>query len=132
VAAGGEPGHVHAGLGDGVLGGAPSPAGHRLGLLELFFIRGQQGLDHPGQPVDPGVDAVDALQHDRQQGGVLGSEEFRAVQGGFQLGYLPAGCGAGQLGQHLGVTFPGDQLAHDVPAGDPVQVADHGRQLDRR
>jgi hypothetical protein len=63
---------------------------------------------------------------------VLGGEELRAVQGVLQLGDLAAGPGAGQLGQHPGVAFPGDQVVHDVPAGDPVQVGDHGRQLDRR
>src|SRR5947209_7776575 len=40
VTAGGEPGHVGAGLGDDVLGGAPCPAGHRLGLLQLLLIGG--------------------------------------------------------------------------------------------
>ena len=67
-----------------------------------------------------------------QQGGVLGGEELRAVHGVLQLGDLAAGPGAGQLGQYLGVAFPRDQVVHDVPAGDPVQVGDHGRQLDRR
>ena len=67
-----------------------------------------------------------------QQRGVLGGEELRAFQRLLQLGDLAAGPGAGQLGQHLGVAFPGDQVVHDVPAGDPVQVGDHGRQLDRR
>ena len=61
MGAGGEPGHVHAGLGDGVLGGTPSPARHRLGLLKLFLVRGQQLLDHLAQPGDVGGHPVDAL-----------------------------------------------------------------------
>ena len=44
-----------------------------------------------------------------------------------QLGDLAAGAGAGagQLGQRLRVALPGDQVVHDVPAGHPMQVADH-------
>ena len=68
--AGAEPGHVHAGFGHGVLGGAALPAGHRLGLLQLFFVRGQEPLDHLGQVVDVGGQPVDARQHHGQQGGV--------------------------------------------------------------
>ena len=132
MAAGGELGHVDAGLGDSVLGGAAAPAGHGFCLLELLIIRGQQPLDHLGQLADLGGEAVDALQHGLQQGGVLGGEELRAFHGVLQLGDLAAGPGAGQLGQYFGVAFPGDQVVHDVPAGDPMQVGDHGRQLDRR
>ena len=61
-----------------------------------------------------------------QQGGVRRGEELRSFQRGFQLGDLAAGPGPGQLGQHLGVAFPGDEVVHDVPAGHPVQVGDHG------
>jgi hypothetical protein len=132
VGAGREPGHVHAGPGDGVLGRAPSPAGHRLGLLELFLVRGQQLPGHLAQPGDIGGHPVDALQHDGQQAGVPGGEELRAFQRLFQLGDLTAGRGAGQLGQDPGTALAGDQVIHDVPASDPVQVADHGRDLDRR
>ena len=122
VAAGGEPAHVHAGLGDGILGSAPGPAGHRLGLLELFLIRGQQVFDHFGQGADVGGDPVDAFQHGLEQGGVGVGEEFSAFQGLFQLDDLATDGGAGQLGQHLRVAFPGDQVVHDVPACHPVQV----------
>ena len=94
--------------------------------------RGQQPLDDLGQLADLGGEAVDALQHGLEQGGVLGGEELRAFHGVLQLGDLAAGPGAGQLGQDLGVAFPGDQVVHDVPAGDPVQVGDHRGQLDRR
>jgi hypothetical protein len=84
-------------LGDGVLGGAPGPAGHRLGLLELFLIGRQQLLDDLGDRGDVGVDPVDASQHGLEQRGVRGGEELRAFQRLFQLGYLAAGRGAGQL-----------------------------------
>jgi hypothetical protein len=77
---------------------APSPAGHRPGLGQLFLIRGQQGLDHLGQRGDVGGDPADARQHGLEQGGVGAGEELRAFQRGFQLGDLAAGGGAGQLG----------------------------------
>jgi hypothetical protein len=131
VAPGGELGHVDPGLGDGVLGGAPAPAGHGFCLLELFLIRGQQLLDHLGQPGDLGLDPVDALQHGLEHGSVLGGDELHAVQRVLQLGDLAAGPGAGQLGQDLGVAFPGDQVVHDVPVGDPVQVGDDRGELDQ-
>jgi len=63
---------------------------------------------------------------------VPGREELRALQGLLQPGDLAAGAGAGQPGQHLRVALAGDEVVHDVPAGDPVQVGDHARQLDRR
>jgi hypothetical protein len=118
-------------LGDGVLGGAAGEAGHRLGLLYLFLVRGQQLVDHRGHRVDVGADPVDALQHGLEQRGVGGGEELGALQGFFQPGDLAAGGAAGQGGQHPGVAFPGDQVVHDVPAGDPVQVGEHAGQLDR-
>jgi hypothetical protein len=127
VPAGAEAGHVDAGFGDGVLGGAAAPAGHRFCLGQLLLMRGQQPFDHPGQPGDLRGDPVDALQHDLQQRRVLRREELRALQRFLQLGDLAAGAGAGagQLGQRLRVALPGDQVIHDVPAGHPVQVADH-------
>ncbi len=85
---GGEPGHVRAGLGDGVLGGAAAPAGHRLGLLQLLLVRGQQGLDHPGQPGDVLVHLVDAGQHGGQQRGMMIGKELRALHRGLELADL--------------------------------------------
>jgi hypothetical protein len=63
---------------------------------------------------------------------VVFGEELRALHGFFQLADLAAGRGAGELGQHLGVTLPGDQVVHDVPACDAVQVGQHAGDLDRR
>jgi len=130
VRPGAEPAHVDAGFGDGVLGGAPCPARHRLGLLQLFLVRGQQLFDHRGQVLDVGGQPVDAGQHLGQQRGVLGGEELRALQRLLQLGDLAAGAAAGELGQHLGVTLAGDQEVHDVPAGHPVQVGQDAGDLD--
>ncbi len=112
-------------LGQGVLGGAPSPPGHRLSLLELLLPGGQQPLDRLGQAGDLGVDPVDPVQHRLEQGGVLGGEELRALQRGRQLADFGAGAAAGELGQDLRVALAGDQAAHDVPAGHPVQVGEH-------
>jgi hypothetical protein len=58
-------------------------------------------------------------------------EELRAFEGLFQLADLAAGLAAGQLGQHLGAGFPGDQVVHDVPAGHAVQAGQDGGNLDR-
>ena len=82
------------------------PAGHRLGLLQLFFERGQQPFDHRGELVDVGGEPVDAGQHRGEQGGVLGSEELRAFQRLFQLGDLAASrCGPAAPGT-LGLCWP--------------------------
>ena len=43
--------------------GAALPAGHRLGLLQLFLIRSHQPLDHLRQVIDVGGQPVDARQH---------------------------------------------------------------------
>ena len=59
----------------------PAHAALLRAMLELLLVGGQQLLDHLGQPGDLLVDPVDALQHGPQQGGVLSSEELRAVQG---------------------------------------------------
>ena len=81
VGAGAEPGHVHAGFGDGVLGGAPGPAGHRPGLLESCSSYGASSRSITvGQPVDLLVDPVDAAEHRLQQGGVVFGEELCALQ----------------------------------------------------
>ena len=132
VRPGAEPGHVDTGFGHGVLGGAPCPAGHRLGLGQLLLVRGQQLFDHRGQVLDVGGQPVDAGQHLGQQDGVRRGEELRALQGLLQLADLAAGRGAGQLGQHLGVALAGDQVVHDGPASHPVQVGQDRGDLDRR
>ena len=120
----GEPGHVDARLGDGVLGGPAPPPGHRLGLGQLLLIRGQELLDHGGEAVDLVVDLVDALQHGLEQARVVTGEELRALQGVLQLGDLGPGTGAGHLREDLRVTLAGDEVVHDVAAGDAMQVGE--------
>ena len=101
----------------------PAP-GHRLGLGQLLFIRGQEFFDHRGELADLGVDLVDAAQHGLEQARVVTGEELRALQGVLQLGDLGPGPGAGQLREGLRVALAGDEVLHDVPAGDAVQVGD--------
>ncbi len=124
VTSGGEPGHVHAGPGDGVPGGAAPPPGHRLGLLQLFLMRGQEFFDHGGEVADLGVDLAGALQHGLGQARMVIGEELRALQGVLQLGDLGPGAGAGQLREGLRVALAGGEVVHDVAAGDAVQVRD--------
>jgi hypothetical protein len=71
---------------------AALPAGHRLGLLQLFLPRCEQFLYHGAGPVDVGVLGVDAAQHGLQQRGVMAGEELGAVQSLFQLRDLRAGA----------------------------------------
>ena len=75
--------------------------------------------------------SVDAGEHGREQPGVAVSEELRPLQGLLQLADLAARAAAGQLREHPGVAMAGDQVAHDVPAGDAVQVCHHAGQLDQ-
>jgi hypothetical protein len=53
-------------------------------------------------------------------------------QGLLELADLAARAATGQLREHPWVAMAGDQVAHDVPAGDAVQVCHHAGQLDRR
>jgi hypothetical protein len=85
--------------------------GTGLGLGQLFLVRGQQPSDHLGQVLDAGGQPAGARQHLGQQGGVVLGEELRALQRLLELADLAAGGGAGELGQHLGVTLAGDQVA---------------------
>ena len=88
----------------------------------MFLPGSQQLFDHLGQAGDLRVDLVDAGEHGLEQAGVVVSEELRPFQGLLQLADLAAGAAAGQLREHPGVAMAGDQVAHDVPAGDAVQV----------
>jgi len=131
VGGGGEDGHAGADLGDDVLGGDHAGAGHRVQLRDLVLIRLAQRADLDGQLADPGGVVVDGGQHHRQDGGVLFGHEG-AVQGFFELADLAAHGAAGELGQRLGVPFPGGDGLQHGPAGDPVDVGDYAGQLQVR
>jgi hypothetical protein len=54
------------------------------------------------------------------------------VNASLQHGDLLAHGVPGQLRQHLGVAFPGDQRGQHVPPGDPEDVRNHDGKLDLR
>ena len=118
-----EAGHVHADLGDDHRGrGGSDPrdliqAGHRVSE------RGQLFLGSLLEGVDVGAERVDAGEHRGQQERVVVAEpsDERLHKAGV-LGPHPA---SRHLGQHLWVTFSGDQGGHHLPARDPEDVADH-------
>ena len=56
--------------------------------------------------LDLGVDLVDAGEHGLEQGGVLGGEEFRAVQGLLQVADLAAGPARASWASTLGLRSP--------------------------
>jgi len=97
---------------------------HGVQLPDLGQVRLGQHLDLRGQLIDLRGVVVDEAEHHCQDRGVLFGQE-RAVQGFFQPGDLASHAAAGQLGQHLGVTFPGDDRLQHGPARDPVDVRDH-------
>ena len=90
--------------------------------------RGDHLLDLGVELGDVGVDGVDPGQHLGQQKRVVLGEV--AGERLFQRADLAAHPGAGQLGEGLGVAFPGDQGGHHRPAGLAEDVAGRHRQLD--
>ena len=94
--------------------------------------RGQVVADLDVDGGDVGVDGVDARQHPRQQEPVMVVEGAQPEPGErfAQLGDLDPHPGPGQIGQHLGVAFPGDQRGHHRPPGDAEDVGRDDRQLD--
>ena len=131
VAGGREDAHVGADLGDEVLGGGDPEPGDSVELLDLPLVRPAHLRDLLIQDLDLGSELVDAVQHHLQYEGVLLGEE-RAVQGLFQLGGLAAHHAPRHAGQHLRVALAGRDRAEHVPAGHPVDVADHRGQLQVR
>ena len=120
-------------LGHGILGGAAPPAGHRLGLLQLFLIRGQQPLDHPrSAPSMLGGDPVDARQHLGQQRGVLSGEELRALQGFFQLAILRRAAARASWASTLGLRSPAIRWSVMSRPVTPCRPVTTTGQLDRR
>ena len=76
-------------------------------------------------------DGVDPGQHPGQQEPVMVVEGAQPQPGERFLQERDLGPhpGPGQLGQHLGVAFPGDQRGHHRPPGDAEDVRGHDRQL---
>jgi hypothetical protein len=112
---------------DHVGGGDPDPGD----LIELFHRSGERG----DQLLDPGLDRgdvgaglVDSGEHGAQQERVVvGEVPDKRL---FQHRDLGAHPGSGQLGERLGVAFPGQQRGQHLPPGDPEDVAGDHRQLD--
>ena len=123
---GGEDDHVHADLGDDVLGADHSDAVHGVELGHLVQAGLGQRLDLGGELAGLGGVVVDGDQHHRQHGGVLIGEEG-AFQRLFQAADLAAHRAAGQLGQGPGVALAGGEPVEHVPAGRPVDVGVFGR-----
>jgi hypothetical protein len=67
-------------------------------------------------------------QHPRQLGMVVIEA---AGQRRHQRSALAAHPSPGQLGEHLGVTLPGDERLQHGPPGDPHDVGRHRPQLDQ-
>ena len=108
---GGEPGHVDADLGDDRLGGPLADPGDGV---ELVTGLAERGLTHLvdlavelASSRDGGLEVVGVVQAQPDQQGVVVPEP--APQRLAQLGDLLAQHALGQLGEHLGVAFAGDQ-----------------------
>jgi hypothetical protein len=102
--------------------GAGDPrAVHRVKLLDLAPVGLGQDLDPGGELADLGGEGAGGGQHHRQDGHVLFGEKG-AAGGLFQPGDLAAHGAAGQLGQHLGIAFPGDDGLQHGPAGHAVDA----------
>ena len=99
-----------------------------LSMPENYYDDLEARTDLPAERLD--VLRRHNILYDRDEAGEYFQAYTRAFEGLFQLGDLAAA--AGQLGQHLGVALAGDEVVHDVPAGDPVQVGNDAGQLDRR
>jgi len=74
------------------------------------------------------VRAIDVVEQQLGQIGVVASE--LAGQCWDQGGVFDPHPSAGQLGEHLRTTLPGDQRLDHRPARDPQNVGRHGRELD--
>jgi len=121
--------------GRGQYRGAGAGAGARAG--------GAVGVHAPGgpdggellagqdvQPGDPGIDEGDLVQQQLRQLAVVVLEHpGQRRHQGVVLGFHPA---AGQPGQHLRVTLPGDQRPDHVPGRRGGQRGSDRRHLDQR
>src|SRR3954451_23356881 len=138
VSGGREPGHLDADLGEDALGGPIADSGNGVqpvtGLGErdagLAGRGGEQGVDALVQFGDRALQMLDVLQRQPDQQRVVLAEP--AAQRLTQRRGLGAKLPAGQLDQHLGVAFAGDQGGEHGPAGDAEDVGGDRVQLDAR
>jgi hypothetical protein len=131
VVGGGEHAHVHADLGDQVLGGGGGEAGDG-GQPGDLALPGAAELDDPGGDLrDLGVELVDVAEHPLEHEHVAVGQE-RAVQGLLELAELAAGHAPGELGQGRRVALASDDGVEHVPAGRAVDVGEDRRQLQVR
>jgi hypothetical protein len=93
-------------------GPAPSPGGWAAGMAPDLL------LDAAGQPVDLDAEGVDVVQQHPRQLAMVVIEA--AGQRRHQRSALAAHPSPGQLGEHLGVTLPGDERLQHGPPGDPM------------
>jgi hypothetical protein len=126
--AGAEPAHVGAGFGDGVLGGAAAPAGHRFGLLQLLLMGASS------RSITSVSRVISALTRSMRASMVACSvvKNSAPSRAASSSAILRRARVRASWASALGLRSPGDEVVHDVPAGHPVQVGDHRRQLDRR
>lgn len=86
------------------------------------------GLDLSVESGDVTGDHIDAAQHLGEQERMMlievPAERF------LEQANLGAHPGPRQLGEHLGIAFPGDQSGHHRPPGHPEHVRGHDRELD--
>jgi hypothetical protein len=132
--------HVGADLGEDAFSGAPAHAGDRgesvtgSGEREagLAGVLGDQGLDALVEAGDRRVEVIGVLQAEPDEQGVVsrvvGAEA--TAQRLAQRRDLLAQRAAGQLGQHLGVAFAGDEGLEHGPAGGAEHVGGDRVQLD--
>ena len=128
MAAGREPAHVHAGLGDRV--SAEQRA--QPGIDPACYSCSSYGASRASitvviasmSPLSRSMRAS-ILASSAASSAVKNSAPSRAASSSLILRRTRARA---RLSERPGVAFPGDQVVHDVPAGHPVQVADWDRR----
>jgi hypothetical protein len=104
-------------------------AGGRVGAGRAGWQRGDRGVEQRGERGDARGEVVELVQqHPGQPGVVIGEP---ALQGFVQVVPADPGPALGQLGERGGAALPGDQRLDHRPAADPVDVGEHGGDLDQ-
>jgi hypothetical protein len=103
--------------------------GSRVGAGPLVGQRGDGGVEQRGDLGDARGEVVElAQQHPGQLGVVIGEPAFQSFGQGARAGPGPS---LGQLGERGGAAPPGDQRLDHRPARDPMDVGEHGGNLDQ-